>query len=129
MIQIIFSFLIFTLLSPVAFAAGANETLFNILSETGFVSVASSASTEVIAVENIYCEEKSSKRVKCTASQDGTMLNISDSRLFLSALRGDISGSPEMLAKKIYTFKALECTKRTGTNNNLFYACGVSPLE
>lgn len=128
MIQIIFSFFIFTTLSPTAFAAGANETLFAILSETGFAAVTSGAN-EVIAVENVYCEEKSAKRVKCTASQKGTMLNISDSRLFLDALRGDVNDPALTIAKKIYTFKALECTKRTSTNNVVQYACGVSPLE
>ena len=124
MIQIIFSFLIFTLLSPVAFAAGANETLFTILRETGFAAV-SVGSADVIAVENVYCEEKSSGKAKCTASQDGTMSKISDSRLFLAALRGETP----IVAKKIITFKSLECSSRINADSSAFYSCTVTPLD
>lgn len=122
MIRFIFSFLVFTILSPVVFAAGANETLFTILSDTGFAAV-TAASTETIAVENVYCEEKSSGRAKCTASQNGVMSKISDSRVFLSALRGETP----IVAKKIFTFASLECSRRVNTDSTAFYSCTVVP--
>lgn len=136
MIKIVSSFLIFILVSPVAFAAGANETLFTILSNTGFTAV-KAASTETIAVENVFCEEKSATKVKCTASQGGSMMKIADSPAFLRALRGEPSASAaapaaaaeNFLAKKIYTFKSLECSRHLSADGSAFYSCSVVPLE
>ena len=128
------SLLFLAFLSSGSFSfAGSNETLFTILSATGF-STAVAGPVTSIAVNDVYCEEKtSSKKVKCTASQSGQVLEISDSKLFLAALRGEATGlEPAAISAKkvIYSLTSLTCSSRVASPTSTpFYSCNLTPLE
>lgn len=111
--------------------AGSNETLFSLLSTTGFSTSVAGPVTS-ISVTDVYCEEKtSSKKVNCTANQNGQGREIDDSKLFLAALRGEVLflEPSVMTAKKvIYSLSALSCSSRvTSPTSAPFYSCNLTP--